>query len=84
MDMNSMNSMGSGLDFATFMNSALRNNGDGVWGGGDGILFLFLLILFGGWGNGFSNRGQAGQLTNDAAVTGAVDAAIQQIGRAHV
>lgn len=78
MDMG-MNSMGSGLDFATFMNSALRNNGDGVWGGGDGILFLFLLILFGGWGgNGFNNRGQAGQLTNDAAVTGAVDAAIQR------
>ena len=79
MDMNSMNSMGSGLDFATFMNSALRNNGDGVWGGENGILFLFLLILFGGWGgNGFGNRGQAGQLTNDAAVTGAVDAAIQR------
>lgn len=78
MDMNSMNSMGSGLDFATFMNSALRNNGDGVWGGENGILFLFLLILFGGWGNGFNNRGQAGQLTNDAAVTGAVDAAIQR------
>ena len=33
MDMNGMNSMGSGLDFATFMNSALRNNDDGVWGG---------------------------------------------------
>lgn len=79
MDMNSMSSMGSGLDFATFMNSALRNNGDGVWGGENGILFLFLLILFGGWGgNGFGNRGQAGQLTNDAAVTGAVDAAIQR------
>lgn len=79
MDMNSMSSMGSGLDFATFMNSALRNNGDGVWGGENGILFLFLLILFGGWGgNGFGNRGQAGQLTNDAAVTGAADAAIQR------
>lgn len=39
---------------------------------------MFLLILFGGWGNGFNNRGQAGQLTNDAAVTGAVDAAIQR------
>ena len=78
MDMNSMNSMGSGLDFATFMNSALRNNDDGVWGGNGGLLWIFLLILFGGWGNGFSNRGQAGQLTNDAAVTGAVDAAIQR------
>ena len=79
MDMNSMSSMGSGLDFATFMNSALRNNDDGVWGGNGGLLWIFLLILFGGWGgNGFGNRGQAGQLTNDAAVTGAVDAAIQR------
>lgn len=78
MDMNSMNSMGSGLDFATFMNSALRNNDDGVWGGNGGLLWIFLLILFGGWGNGFNNRGQAGQLTNDAAITGAVDAAIQR------
>lgn len=80
MDMG-MNSMGSGLDFATFMNSALRNNGncdDGLWGG-NGMLLLFILILFGGWGGyGFGNRGQAGQLTNDAAVTGAVDAAIQR------
>lgn len=78
MDMNGMNSMGSGLDFATFMNSALRNNDDGVWGGNGGLLWIFLLILFGGWGNGFNNRGQAGQLTNDAAITGAVDAAIQR------
>lgn len=79
MDMNGMNSMGSGLDFATFMNSALRNNDDGVWGGNGGLLWIFLLILCGGWGgNGFGNRGQAGQLTNDAAVTGAVDAAIQR------
>ena len=36
MDMNT--SMGSGLDFATFMNSALRNNGDGMWGGNNGLL----------------------------------------------
>lgn len=78
MDMNGMNSMGSGLDFATFMNSALRNNDDGVWGGNGGLLWIFLLILFGGWGNGFNNRGQTGQLTNDAAITGAVDAAIQR------
>lgn len=78
MDMNGMNSMGSGLDFATFMNSALRNNDDGVWSGNGGLLWIFLLILFGGWGNGFNNRGQAGQLTNDAAITGAVDAAIQR------
>lgn len=76
MDMNT--SMGSGLDFATFMNSALRNNDDGMWGGNGGLLWIFLLILFGGggWG-GFGNRG-AGNLTNDAAITGALDAAIQK------
>lgn len=77
MDMG-MNSMGSGLDFATFMNSALRNNDDGMWGGNGGLLWIFLLILFGGWGNSFGNRGQAGQLTNDEAITGAIDAAIQR------
>lgn len=74
MDMNT--SMGSGLDFATFMNSALRNNGDGMWGGNNGLLWIFLLILLGGGGWNFGNR--AGNLTNDAAVTGALDAAIQK------
>lgn len=71
MDMNT--SMGSGLDFATFMNSALRNNGDDMWGGNNGLLWIFLLILLGGGGWNFGNR--AG---NDAAVTGAIDAAIQK------
>ena len=75
MDMNT--SMGSGLDFATFMNSALRNNDDGMWGGNNGLLWIFLLILLGGGGWGFGNRG-AGNLTNDAAITGALDAAIQK------
>lgn len=74
MDMNT--SMGSGLDFATFMNSALRNNGDDMWGGNNGLLWIFLLILLGGGGWNFGNR--AGNLTNDAAVTGAIDAAIQK------
>lgn len=74
MDMNT--SMGSGLDFATFMNSALRNNGDGMWGGNNGLLWIFLLILLGGGGWNFGNR--AGNLTNDAAITGALDAAIQK------
>ena len=41
---------GSGLDFATFMNSAIRNNEDGMWSGNGGLLWIFLLILF--WGNG--------------------------------
>ena len=74
MDMNT--SMGSCLDFATFMNSALRNNGDDMWGGNNGLLWIFLLILLGGGGWNFGNR--AGNLTNDAAVTGAIDAAIQK------
>lgn len=74
MDMNT--SMGSGLDFATFMNSALRNNGNDMWGGNNGLLWIFLLILLGGGGWNFGNR--AGNLTNDAAVTGALDAAIQK------
>lgn len=74
MDMNT--SMGSGLDFATFMNSALRNNGDDMWGGNNGLLWIFLLILLGGGGWNFGNR--AGNLTNDVAVTGAIDAAIQK------
>lgn len=75
MDMNT--SMGSGLDFATFMNSALRNNDDGMWGGNGGLLWIFILLLFGGGNWGFGNRG-AGNLTNDAAITGALDAAIQK------
>jgi hypothetical protein len=74
--MNFNEGMNSGLDFATFMNSALRNNDDGMWGGNGGWLWIFLLILFGGNGN-FFNRG-AGQAVNDAAVTEAVDAAIQK------
>ena len=75
-----MSSMGSGLDFATFMNSALRNGncGDNMWGGQNGLLWIFLLLLFGWGGNGYGNRGQAGQAVNDRAVTETVDAAIQK------
>lgn len=77
MDMNMMGG-GSSLDLATLLqNSVRRNDGDGMFGG-DGFLLLFILLLFGGGGWGWGNRGQAGQLTNDAAVTGAVDAAIQR------
>lgn len=77
--MDMMNSMGSGLDFATFMNSALRNNGDGYgFGGNDSFLLLFLLILFGWGGNGFGNRGNTAPLTNDVLIGESVDAAIQR------
>lgn len=69
--------MGSGLDFATFMNSALRNGncGDNMWGGQNGLLWIFLILLFGWGGNGYGNRGQA---VNDRAVTETVEAAIQK------
>lgn len=70
-----MNMGGSSLDLATLLqNSVRRNDGDGMFGG-DGFLLLFILLLFGGGNWGWGNRGQA---TNDAAVTGAVDAAIQR------
>lgn len=80
MDMTNGMAGGSMLDLAGLLQNSVKGNNNGWLGGnGDGsFLLLFLLILFGGWGNGFSNRGQAGQLTNDAAVTGAVDAAIQK------
>lgn len=80
MDMTNGMAGGSMLDLAGLLQNSVKGNNNGWLGGnGDGsFLLLFLLILFGGWGNGFSNRGQAGQLTNDAAVTGAVDAAIQR------
>ena len=78
MDMTNGMAGGSMLDLAGLLqNSMRRNDGDDLFGG-DGFLLLFLLILFGGWGGNGWNRGQAGQLTNDAAVTGAVDAAIQR------
>lgn len=66
--------MGSGLDFATFMNSAMKNNSGGMWGD-NGLLWIFLLLLFGWGGNGY---GRNGNLTNDALVSEAVDAAIQK------
>ena len=69
--------MGSGLDFATFMNSALRNGNcsDNMWGGQNALLWIFLMLLFGWGGNGYGNRGQA---VNDRAVTETVEAAIQK------
>lgn len=77
MDMMNMGG-GSSLDLATLLqNSVRRNDGDGMFGG-DGFILLFLLILFGGFGTGGWNRGQVGNLTNDAAITGALDAAIQK------
>lgn len=64
---------GSGLDFATFMNTAMRggggngDNGNSGWGG-DGFLWLLLFLMMGGrgWGGGFGNGfGGGGGTTPD-------------------
>ena len=72
-----MGNMGSGLDFATFVNSAMnRRNEDGMFGD-NGLLFIFLLILFGGWsGNTFGNRN--GTPATDVAVGEAVQKAVAE------
>ena len=73
-----MTSGGSMLDLAGLLQNSMRNNEDGFLGGSNGILLLFILILSGGWGgNRWGNNG-AMPLTNDAAITGAIDAAIQK------
>lgn len=72
-----MGNMGSGLDFATFVNSAMnRKNEDGMLGD-NGLLWIFLLILFGGWGgNGFGNRNNTP--ATDVAVGEAVQKAVAE------
>lgn len=72
-----MGNMGSGLDLATFVNSAMnRRDGDGMFGD-NGLLWIFLLILFGGWGgNGWNNRN--GNAATDVAVGEAVEKAIAE------
>jgi hypothetical protein len=72
-----MTGAGSGLDFATFVNSALnRGGGSGGWGDGEGgFLWILLVLLLGGgaWGNGWGGRGGA---TGGAAES--VDRAVAQ------
>lgn len=43
-----MTSGGSMLDLAGLLQNSMRNNEDGFLGGSNGILLLFILILFGG------------------------------------
>ena len=67
---------GSGLDFATFINSAM-NRDDGMFGNNNGLLWIFLLLLFGGWsGNGW-NRNSNGTAA-DVAVSEAVQKAVAE------
>lgn len=68
---------GSGLDFATFVNSAInRGCGSGGWGmNGDGgfLWILLVLLLGGGWGGNWGGRGGA---TGGAAES--IDRAVAQ------
>ena len=70
MDMTNGMAGGSMLDLAGLLQNSIKGNNNGWLGGnGDGsFLLLFLLILFGGWGNGYGNRGQAVNETVEAAI----------------
>ena len=78
------------LDLANFLQNSMRNNanGDGFGlGGNNGMLWIFLLLLFGYGGNGgglFGGRNAAGAVINDAAITGAVETAIAKAQAAGV
>lgn len=81
---------GNSLDLANFLQNAVKGdrNSDG-WGANGGMLWIFLLILFGfgGFGaGGFGGlgRGGAGAVVNDAAITGAVETAIAKAHAAGV
>lgn len=66
---------GSGLDFATFVNSAM-NRDDGMFGNNNGLLWIFLLLLFGGWsGNGWNRNSNP---ATDVAVGEAVQKAVTE------
>lgn len=71
------NNFGSGLDFATFVNSAM-NRDDGIFGNNNGLLWLFIMILFFGvGGNGlWGNRNNA--TATDVAVGEAVQKAVAE------
>ena len=66
---------GSGLDFATFLNTAM-NRDDGMFGNNNGLLWIFLLLLFGGWsGNGWNRNSNP---ATDVAVGEAVQKAVAE------
>lgn len=77
-----------GLDLATFINSACCNNRDDMFGNGNGLGWLLILLLFGargfggfgGWG--FGNGVGAGAVINDNAITGQIEAAINKASAA--
>ena len=70
------NNFGSGLDMATFLNTAM--NRDDGFGGNNSLLWLFIMILFFGIGgnNPWGNRNNAA--TADVAVGEAVQKAVAE------
>lgn len=65
--------------------NALANKDDDNGLGGNGLLWIFLLILFWG-GNGFGGFGRngAGAVINDAAITGQIEAALSKVQAANL
>lgn len=65
---------GFNLDPNQLVNALSRDN-DGFAGGNNGLLWIFLLLLFGGFDGGFGGRRGA----DDAAITGQVEAALAKV-----
>ena len=65
----------NGWDMATFLNTAM-NRDDGMFGNNNGLLWIFLLLLFGGWsGNGWNRNSNS---ATDIAVGEAVQKAVAE------
>lgn len=56
--------------------SALTNRDNDTFGGNNGLLWIFLLLLFGG--NGWGAFGRNGEVINDSAITGNIEAALNK------
>ena len=69
---------GSAMDFATFLNTSLRNNDEGMFGGNGGLLWIFLLLLFNGNNGVFGNKG-AGESVEKAVAQARADGLSDQV-----
>lgn len=69
---------GYSLDPNMLVNALAQRDDDGGLGTNGGLLWIFLLILFWGWGgNGFDRfGGAAAPVINDAAISGQIEAAL--------
>ena len=76
----------NGLDLATFLNTAVRDGGNGNgadgFGNGNGFLWLLLFLIMGGrgWGNGWGGNGGVtdGASANGAATCCCVEKAVAE------